>query len=325
MTVGDPPRASGLALTSPDSLWGGRLEYLADRNNALEHGVSAMPSIFVTKSIWHQPVRHHRPIHAVRRFERNFVNLLLVGGSGAMNFRSSTHSVHVEAGSFFCTKADRAYLCDLMPGDGQPLEILHMMVASHRMAGGLHQDNALFAPIPATGADWQAIKQSAELLFALGPTMSPAATQALSGGLLAAISACAAGSVDTHPTLTIMERRRAEIIAFVDDNLEKPNLCAETVAAGCGISRRYLSLLLKQAGTSLPEVLRSRRIALAQRIMAAPDKHALKLRDIAEMAGFRTYSQFHLAFRQRLGMPPGDWRKAGHSASSRSRSNAKPS
>lgn len=115
MAAGEWPISTGLVLASPDSLWGGRLEYPAGKAHALAHGVSAMPSIFMSKSIWHKPVRHHRSIHAVRRFERNFVNLLLVSGSGAMNFRSSTHSVVVEAGNFFCTKADRAYLCVLLP------------------------------------------------------------------------------------------------------------------------------------------------------------------------------------------------------------------
>ncbi len=323
--VGEQSLVVPLALTSPDSLWGGTLEYLEGRQGALEHGVARMPSIFMSKSIWHRPVRHHRPIHAVRRFERNFVNLLLVSGAGAMTFRSSTHTVVVEAGSFFCTKADRAYLCDLAPGPSQPLEILHLMVASHRMARGLHQDNALHAPILAVGSDWQAIRKSAELLFNLGPTMSADAAEALSGGLLAAISACAARDGDAHPSQTIMEGRRAEVLSFIAGQLENPNLCAQSIAAGCGISRRYLSLLLKQADTSLPEVLRSGRVALAQRIMTAPDKHALKLRDIAEMAGFRSYAQFHLAFRQHLGMPPGECRRPPYSASSRSRSNAKPS
>lgn len=193
------------------------------------------------------------------------------------------------------------------------------------MANGLHQDNALYAPISAAGADWRAIREMAEVLFTLGPTMSASVTEALSGGLLAAISTCAASSADTHTAMTIMERRRSEILAFIESHLENPNLSADSVAASCGISPRYLSLLLKQADTSVPGVLRSSRVALAQRIMAAPDKHSLKLRDIAEMAGFRSYAQFHLAFRQQLGMPPVDYRRASHSASSRSRSKAKPS
>src|SRR5690606_6946040 len=53
-----------------------------------------------------------------------------------------------------------------------------------------------------------------------------------------------------HERQSLTKKRRQDVLRYVEIHLSDPKLNAEMVAQACGISRRYLSHLLRQQGTS---------------------------------------------------------------------------
>lgn len=102
----------------------------------------------------------------------------------------------------------------------------------------------------------------------------------------------------------------ARIETFVNRHLDDPALGPEKVAAGCGISVRYLHELLRETNTTLGQWIRDRRLQAAQEDLANPSC-ARSIGEIAYARGFADQAQFSRAFRARFGVTPKEVR-AGH-------------
>ncbi len=102
----------------------------------------------------------------------------------------------------------------------------------------------------------------------------------------------------------------ARIEAFVNRHLDDPALGPEKVAAGCGISVRYLHELLRETNTTLGQWIRDRRLQAAQEDLAKP-ACTRSIGEIAYARGFADQAQFSRAFRARFGVTPKEVR-AGH-------------
>ncbi|WP_284165836.1 helix-turn-helix domain-containing protein [Frigidibacter sp. SD6-1] len=102
----------------------------------------------------------------------------------------------------------------------------------------------------------------------------------------------------------------ARIEAFVHRHIDDPDLGPEGVAAGCGISVRYLHELLRDTNTTLGQWIRDRRLQAAQEDLANP-ADARSIGEIAYAHGFADQAQFSRAFRARFGLTPKEMR-AGH-------------
>ncbi len=99
----------------------------------------------------------------------------------------------------------------------------------------------------------------------------------------------------------------ARIEGFVRRHLDLPDLGPESVAAGCGISVRYLHEILRDTNTTLGAWIRDMRLQAAQEDLANPaDRRSIG--EIAWARGFTDQAQFSRAFRARFGMTPREMR-----------------
>lgn len=97
------------------------------------------------------------------------------------------------------------------------------------------------------------------------------------------------------------------IEAFTRRHIDDPDLGPEQVAAGCGISVRYLHELLRDTNTTLGQWVRDLRLQAAHEDLADP-ADARSIGEIAYARGFADQAQFSRAFRARFGLTPKDLR-----------------
>jgi AraC-like DNA-binding protein len=109
------------------------------------------------------------------------------------------------------------------------------------------------------------------------------------------------------PTYTLYLR----IIAFVEGNLRRPELCPATVAAAHHISLRYLHRVFQRHHpVGVAAHIRIRRLDRARRDLADPRLDHLTIATIARRWGFCRPADFSRAFQRHTGTPPGDYRNS---------------
>lgn len=114
----------------------------------------------------------------------------------------------------------------------------------------------------------------------------------------------------TSGASTVRAAHLARIEAFVRRNIDDPDLGPDTVAAGCGISVRYLHELLRDTNTTLGQWIRDTRLQAAMEdLQNGADCRAIG--EIAYARGFTDQAQFCRAFRARFGVTPKEARGRG--------------
>ncbi len=81
------------------------------------------------------------------------------------------------------------------------------------------------------------------------------------------------------------------------------------VAAGVGLSPRYINDLFRDEGTSLMRHVWRRRLENCRKDLANPAHAGQRLTEIAFHWGFNDLSHFSRAFRQRFGCSPREYRR----------------
>jgi len=99
---------------------------------------------------------------------------------------------------------------------------------------------------------------------------------------------------------------RAAAYGFVEDQLADPALGAAQIAAAIGISERHLSRVLAAGGTSVPRLVRSRRLEVARAMLA---RSPAPVAEVAARCGFTSAAYFSHAFRERFGLRAGEVRR----------------
>jgi AraC-like DNA-binding protein len=92
---------------------------------------------------------------------------------------------------------------------------------------------------------------------------------------------------------------RAAAYGYIEDHLADPALGAAQIAAATGISERHLSRVLAAGGTTVPSLVRSRRLEVAYGMLANGGQ---PVAEIAARCGFTSAAYFSHAFRARFGL-----------------------
>ncbi len=101
-----------------------------------------------------------------------------------------------------------------------------------------------------------------------------------------------------HRALGIIERR------FRD-----PNFGIEKLAEEFRCTPRYLQQIFQERRQSVSEVIRSRRLAAAKRMLLDPWMNGVSVSQVAYRTGFSNANHFSKIFREHFGMPPSGMRE----------------
>ncbi len=107
---------------------------------------------------------------------------------------------------------------------------------------------------------------------------------------------------------TIADRRLQEVLRYIEVHLSDPKLSTATVAEACGISPRYMSLLLKQHGASFKELVWDKRLRIAHRWLASSRPSDISISEIAFRVGFKSPAHFSRMFKRVYGRGPREFR-----------------
>jgi AraC-like DNA-binding protein len=105
---------------------------------------------------------------------------------------------------------------------------------------------------------------------------------------------------------------RAAAYGFIEDHLADPGLGAAQIAAAIGVSERHLSRVLAAGGTTVPRLVRSRRLEFAYALLAGSGlaEKGPAVAEVAARCGFTSATYFSHAFRERFGRRAGEVRRA---------------
>ena len=95
----------------------------------------------------------------------------------------------------------------------------------------------------------------------------------------------------------------------IERSYADPDLTVSAVAAAAGISQRQLARAFAEQGDSVSGYVRSRRVALAQSILANPLYRGMSLAEVGARCGFSSQAVFSRAFKEESGSTPLQWRK----------------
>jgi AraC-like DNA-binding protein len=108
---------------------------------------------------------------------------------------------------------------------------------------------------------------------------------------------------------TVRQAHVGRIELFIRRNLHRPSLSPEVVAAGCGISVRYLHELFSQRGQSVGSWIRELRLHAAREQLCDPSRRET----IAEAAyrwGFGDQAQFSRLYKAQFGETPRETKRS---------------
>jgi AraC-like DNA-binding protein len=106
------------------------------------------------------------------------------------------------------------------------------------------------------------------------------------------------------PARGLRAARLRAVLTEIDRGFASPTFCANEVAQRLKLSARYVYELVHETGTGFSDRVIELRLQKARALLEDPRHDALKITDIAFMAGFNDVSYFNRCFRRRFGMTP---------------------
>lgn len=230
---------------------------------------------------------------------------------GTMTFSSQNGSQVVNPGDFLVTRSMSPFFMELQPDDSDAvLEVLHVTVPTH--LARLHIGHEVRASsFIAAGRREVAIGRSMLAdLFALDDgELAEDTSQLLVESAIKLLGHALRDCAEAMSLRqTVADRRLEEVQRFIEVHLSDPNLCTTMVSEGCGVSQRYLSLLLQMSGKTFSELVWSRRLQLAREWLERSDPRDVAISEIAYGVGFKSTAHFSRKFKKVFGSNPRDFR-----------------
>lgn len=160
------------------------------------------------------------------------------------------------------------------------------------------------------GAPGQVVQSSLDLLWNQGDSMGGATRLALLRALLSGLESCIGDHPTTQRARTLVEQRSDEVEQYILLHLSDPTLTADKVAAGCGISPRYVAHLMRDRHTTFSDFLWKHRLAHAYASLGAPGLRDRTIAEVAAMSGFKSSAHFCRMFKTVYRTTPSEHRLA---------------
>lgn len=160
------------------------------------------------------------------------------------------------------------------------------------------------------GAAGQAIQSVLDVLWQHGESMNETTRTALARALLHALEECIGEHPTTQRAPSVVEQRIVEVEEYILLHLSDPTLSADKVAAGCGISPRYLAHLMRERNKTFSDFLWKHRLPRARDNLIAAGLRERTIAEVAFMSGFKSAAHFCRMFKAVYGSTPSEYRLA---------------
>ena len=190
-------------------------------------------------------------------------------------------------------------------------ESYQALVPAHLFQRHLPQAEQFLSSFSVNTPDGQVVKRLLEILIGSGDHLRRNTAEPLIDSFLEAIADSTGCRVTDLPRRQkLSDKRLADIENYILMRLTDPDLCYEKVAAGCGISPRYLCYVLKANNTCFSDLLWGNRLPKARELLVAPATRDYLIHEIAFMSGFKSAAHFSRMFKTAYGCSPREYRAA---------------
>lgn len=267
----------------------------------LERRVSGLASLsrLCTEAAEYERVPSHI------RYSQAEEYLVTIPCTAAVRFRQAGREVRCEPGSFILERGDEPYRFSY----DNPSDLYVMKISRQALAERMRQPDRLCARIfdgreGMGGLFVETVRRAHRMRTEDG------ADQVLGRHLVELLALAIDRQAETDaPAQSVVREahlRRAE--EMIRRRLTDPGLSPETIAEGCGISKRYLHALFADTDRTVAQYIRDQRLLAARDLLELPG--ALSMAEIAYRFGFSDQASFSRQFRAMFGQTPTGFRAA---------------
>lgn len=213
------------------------------------------------------------------------------------------------AGDFIITKSTTPFSVESHPaGDGM-VELLHLTVPMHLMRRVLCDEVHTGFCVPSKSRRFAIAERILGDLFEDADEIGEDLALRLVETALSVICDAIKGEVALKSRReTLPDRRLGDVLRYIETHLSDSKLSVVAVAQGCGISPRYLSLLLKQHGTTFSTLVWDKRLKAAQQWLSAARSGEACISEVAYRVGFKSPAHFSRMFKREFKVSPRQFR-----------------
>ncbi len=229
--------------------------------------------------------------------------LVTLPRSAAVEFRQLGKDVRCEPGGFIIERGDEPYrfMYD-RPND------LFVLKVSRKVLSERVRDPDRFCArvIDATSGSAALFASMVAQVHARLPELGTSAGELLGRQLLELLGLAlddAGGPIDNGASV-VRAAHLTRVERFIRANLKHPDLSPGFIAAGCGISTRYLHDLFKDVNGTVSQHIRDQRLIAARDRLEA--SASVRIADVAYRFGFSDQAQFSRLFKARFGVTPSE-------------------
>lgn len=217
-----------------------------------------------------------------------------------------------KVGDFVITKSVTPFSIECRPGDDGLHEVLHAIVPTHVLRRVLTGDVRTGFCVPAGGRKFGIAEKILTDLFEDSGEIQDTLAQMLMDTSLSVVGEAIKDHEDCLPQRqSLSDKRLHDVLRFIETHLSDPKLSIATTAKGCGISPRYLSLLLKLHGTPFSELVWDKRLQMAGQWLASSKPGEASIGEIAYRVGFKSAAHFSRMFKRQFKVSPRQYRTVG--------------
>jgi len=216
-----------------------------------------------------------------------------------------------KAGDFVITRSMAPFSMECRTDEQSMHEVLHVVVPSHIFRRFLPDDiNAGFCA-PADRREFRIAETMFNEVFEDSDELTNQTEQLLVDSALTVLTEGVKHCENSmHERQSLSQKRRQDVLRYVEIHLSDPKLNAEMVAQACGISRRYLSHLLRQHGTSFPNLIWDWRLKTAHEWLSSEVGNDISIAEVAFRIGFKSPAHFSRLFKRVYKMSPREFRSS---------------
>lgn len=211
------------------------------------------------------------------------------------------------------TRSSRPFYMELMPEAGGELEVMHVVVPSHKLHALISENLEAGRPFPTSSGDLFLAERIFTMLFEndeIDPEIAEPLIETLMHGLGKSIARISGTPVLRSST---SDKRVTDVTRYINQHFANSDLNAKLVADSCGISLRYLCHILKKSDLSFSALVWDKRMETAHEWLQDPRMQHYSICEIAYLVGFKSSAHFSRMFKMKHAMAPREFRSL-HSA-----------
>ncbi|MDR3417280.1 MAG: AraC family transcriptional regulator [Nevskia sp.] len=213
------------------------------------------------------------------------------------------------AGDVIIARSMTPYVLESKPDEGGLCEVLQLVVPTHMLRRILGLDVRSGFRMPAVGRRFAIAERIlADLFEDTGELHGHAVNLLIESALCVLGDAIKGHASCTSARRTLADKRLQDVLRFIETHLSDPKLSVAQVAKNCGISSRYLSLLLMQNGTPFSALVWNKRLNAAVQWLSASRPGEATISEIAYGVGFKSAAHFSRMFKREYKVSPRQYR-----------------